>query len=138
MKLSTSIFIVLGLVASSEAFAPGLKTSNHIVSARGGVTNLVLQSTPTDANDNDDSAVALPIPTNQVVQKVAVAGATGRTGKLVVEELLNRNVQVVGLVRSMETATEQLANVTSNSLLEIQQCDLTDSDALSKALAGCG
>jgi len=37
-------------------------------------------------------------------KKVAVAGATGRTGSLVVEELRKRNVAVVALVRDLEKA----------------------------------
>jgi uncharacterized protein YbjT (DUF2867 family) len=145
MKLLSSIcVVVIGLAVNSEAFVPTFKPSNNVLSARGGSTSSrwIVQSTPTDSNDDDDDdsskqAAALPIPTNRVVQKVAVAGATGRTGRLVVEELLNRNVQVVGLVRSMETAAKQLVNVTSNTNLEIQQCDLTSEEALSKALKGC-
>ena len=37
--------------------------------------------------------------TKSVVSKVAVAGATGRTGRYVVEELLKRDVSVVAMVR---------------------------------------
>jgi uncharacterized protein YbjT (DUF2867 family) len=55
----------------------------------------------------------------------------------VVKELLNRNVQVVALVRSLDTAAEQLVNMTSDTNLDIQQCDLTNEDALTRVLDGC-
>ena len=44
-----------------------------------------------------------PVSSSSITKKkVAVAGATGRTGMLVVEELLNRGVEVVALVRDLE------------------------------------
>jgi len=74
------------------------------------------------------------IPTKDVVKKVAVAGATGRTGKYVVEELLSRGVEVVALVRSTTKAEEELGNLPNVSIL---QCDLTNEDEISKAVDGC-
>jgi len=44
--------------------------------------------------------------TKDVVSKVAVTGATGRTGRLVVKELRNRGVNVVAIVRDLEKAKE--------------------------------
>lgn len=144
MKLFYTSCVAVCLLAAidSEAFAPGLRYSNTAIQSRDGTITgpSILQSSIDASNDSvdiDKESAAFPLPTNQVVQKVAVAGATGRTGKLVVEELLSRNVKVVGLVRSMETAAEALVNVTSNSNLEIQQCDLTSEEALSQALQGC-
>lgn len=70
-----------------------------------------------------------------VLTKVAVSGATGRTGKLVVEELLERNVRVVAMVRSMEKAKETFSM--DNEKLQVMECDLTSKGAIENALKGC-
>jgi len=75
------------------------------------------------------------IPTNEIVKKVAVTGATGRTGRLVIEELLHRNVEVVGLVRNEEKAQELFSS--EDSMLQILQCNLTDPIDIGKAVDGC-
>jgi hypothetical protein len=82
-----------------------------------------------------DAEGILPIPTREVVKKVAVAGATGRTGKLVVQELLNRNVQVLGMVRSLDRAKETFPK--ANSDLAIVKVDLTNEKEIEQALKGC-
>jgi hypothetical protein len=146
MKIySIILLLALGLFRV-RALLPIAKTVNS-VDVSGGVfgsktTSLrpvTLRFSAADDTSSTDQqpTAAFPFPYNQVVKKVAVAGATGRTGKLVVKELLNRNVQVVALVRSLDTATEQLINMTSNTNLAIQQCDLTDDGALNKVLDGC-
>jgi len=56
-------------------------------------------------------------------QKIAVTGATGRTGALVVKELLDRGVDVVALVRDLSKAETSLPNDDDGSLTVIQ-CDL--------------
>jgi uncharacterized protein YbjT (DUF2867 family) len=64
-----------------------------------------------------------PMPINSVVKSVAVIGATGRTGKYAVEELLSRKVHtVVAVVRDLEKAAKLFPNPPSN--LVIVQCDL--------------
>jgi NAD(P)H-binding len=70
---------------------------------------------------------------DQVVTRVAVAGATGRVGRLVVQELLNRGVkEVVALVRDTRTAQEILAKSdkdddgTLSNNLQVTQCDLSN------------
>jgi hypothetical protein len=69
-----------------------------------------------------------PVPdipaTKSVVIKVAVAGATGRTGRFVVEELLKRDVSVVAMVRDERKAKEIFADPLPQGL-EIIKCDLT-------------
>ena len=76
-----------------------------------------------------------PTPTNNVVKKVAVAGATGRTGRLVVEELLSRDVQVKAMVRSLEKAKETFP--VERSDLEILKCDLTSEADIKEVLMNC-
>lgn len=58
-------------------------------------------------------------------KKVAVAGATGRTGRLVVQRLLEReSVLVIALVRDLIKAKETLPS--DNSNVSIVQCDLSN------------
>lgn len=60
-------------------------------------------------------------------RKVAVAGATGRTGRLVVQKLLDKgSVQVVALVRDITKAKETLPY--DNSNISILKCDLSNPD----------
>jgi len=94
-----------------------------------------LSSIVTESSDNDNNEEIL-IPTSDVVKKVAVTGATGKTGKLVVEELLNRNIQVVALVRNETKAAELFVDYSSD-MLEIQECKLADPKEIASALVGC-
>ena len=85
---------------------------------------------------------ALPPPTKSVVSKVAVAGATGRTGRLVVQELLKRQVDVVAMVRNKDKATELFASQDQQQQqkqprLDIIPTDLTDVNEIQTALDGC-
>lgn len=89
--------------------------------------------TKSSEDDNDEEII---IPTSDVVQKVAVTGATGKTGKLVVDELLNRNVKVVGLVRN-ETKAAELFGDYSSDAIEIKKCNLADPKEIASAIEGC-
>ena len=86
------------------------------------------------ADDNDAASADDMLPTNQAVQRVAVAGATGRVGQYVVQELLDRQVDsVVALVRSQQKAQDTWgASPPAN--LKIIECDLTDTKAMKEAL----
>lgn len=66
-----------------------------------------------------------------VVTRVAVAGATGRVGQKVVEELLDRGVtEVVALVRDSNSAAEVFSQAPDN--LQITKCDLSNERELKK------
>jgi uncharacterized protein YbjT (DUF2867 family) len=82
-----------------------------------------------------EASSAAEAKTKDVVTKVAVAGATGRTGRLVVEDLLRRGVpNVVALVRDGKKAEETFPNKPEN--LEIVQCDLTNEEQIDSVLTG--
>jgi len=67
-------------------------------------------------------------------KKVAVAGATGRTGRLVVQKLLEReSVQVVALVRDLNKAKETLPY--DNSKISIVKCDLSNPEDIKSGKA---
>lgn len=78
---------------------------------------------------SDDEPQLEQLKTKDVLNRVAVTGATGRTGRLVVEELLKREVSsVVAVVRSSEKAKEVFPNPPEN--LEIIELDLLDEEAI--------
>ena len=72
--------------------------------------------------------------TKNVVSKVAVVGATGKTGRFVVEELLARGVPVVAIVRDLAKAKDVLGN---QAILEIVKCDLTKRSQIKQSVKDC-
>jgi len=67
----------------------------------------------------------------QVKQIVVVAGATGRTGKLIVNELVTRGYLVRAMVRSAA-----LAGALQREGVELAEGDLTSVDSLEKIMEG--
>lgn len=124
-----------------EGFTPSLSS---LTSRKGqrGISNDIPKTIPIIKAETQDAS-PLPSPTindgGVVLTKVAVAGATGRTGRYVVEELLKRNIDVVAMVRSTDRAEEVFANMTTadKSKVNVQRCDLTDDRAIAAALEGC-
>lgn len=112
-------FLFFALLPLGMGFVPTSRTSFGTLSRKA----------------TEDDQEMLPTPTSEVVNKVGVAGATGRTGQLVVEELLSRNVKVVAMVRSLDKAKETFPD--DNPNLEIVQCDLTSEKDIQNALDGC-
>ena len=97
---------------------------------RQSLSSIITRSS--SADETEETFIA----TGDVVKKVAVTGATGKTGKLVVEELIKRNVQVLGLVRNETKAAEQFGDYAVD-MLEIQKCNLADPEDIERALVGC-
>eukprot|EP00970_Alexandrium_tamarense_P018284 scaffold13326_cov204-Alexandrium_tamarense.AAC.17 len=71
-------------------------------------------------------------PLSTLVNRVAVAGATGRTGKYVVQSLLAQNVPVLALVRDTDKASNTLDP--TNELLTIRKTDLGSKEDVIAAL----
>jgi NAD(P)-dependent dehydrogenase (short-subunit alcohol dehydrogenase family) len=74
--------------------------------------------------------------------KILVVGATGATGRLLVEDLLNRGHQVKAVVRSPENLPETLRNHDSLSIIHANLLDLSDDEMLQlvgdcNAIASC-
>mmetsp|Transcript_19302 Transcript_19302/g.41911 ORF Transcript_19302/g.41911 Transcript_19302/m.41911 type:complete len:403 (-) Transcript_19302:308-1516(-) len=84
--------------------------------------------------DGDGSPISPPLST--LVNRVAVAGATGRTGKYVVQQLLDQNVPVLAMVRDVDKAANVLDP--TNELLTIRQTDLGNKDDVIAALSDGG
>ena len=134
-----SLFLWGWIIAIGDGFSspvaklPRSSSSRTIHVGEGGRTHSL--SSVVAKSSDDDSEEAL-VPTIDVVKKVAVAGATGKTGKLVVDELLNRNVQVVGLIRN-ETKAAELFGDYSSDMLDIKECNLANPEDIASALVGC-
>eukprot|EP00537_Pseudo-nitzschia_pungens_P003503 CAMPEP_0172373324 /NCGR_PEP_ID=MMETSP1060-20121228/51164_1 /TAXON_ID=37318 /ORGANISM="Pseudo-nitzschia pungens, Strain cf. cingulata" /LENGTH=433 /DNA_ID=CAMNT_0013099625 /DNA_START=182 /DNA_END=1483 /DNA_ORIENTATION=- len=148
--------LLLGwMIASGDALSVPMThrssatSRNSIVQRRQSVASLVARSSNGDESDDDNGEVPI-VQTSDVVKKVAVTGATGKTGRLVVQELLRRNVEVVGLVRNETKAAEVLVFGNygdgdtdessidkTNSMLEVKSCDLSDPAAIATAIVGC-
>ena len=126
MRFLSLLLLAVWTASPVSSFASTPVASTRMPSPR---TNTFLRA-------EEEDAEPLPTPTNQVVSRVAVAGATGRTGRLVVQELLDRNVEVLALVRDSDKATEVFSSKKDKSL-EIQVCDLTNEKQIQKTLQGC-
>lgn len=133
---AAATLLVLGcILALGDCFSNSFARREGRLVGGGNVERKSFSSVVIKSSD-DDNDEEIPIPTSDVVQKVAVTGATGKTGKLVVEELLKRNVKVVGLVRN-ETKAAELFGDFSSDVLEIQKCNLSDKNEIANALEGC-
>lgn len=77
------------------------------------------------AETTTTTSTSILLSTKDVVTNVVVAGATGRTGRYVVEELLNRGVtNVIALVRNDTKAQEVFPNPPSN--LQMISCSFNN------------
>ena len=77
-----------------------------------------------------------PLEPKDVVTRVAVAGATGRTGRMVVEELLARGItDVVALTRDEAYAAEVFPQPQPDNL-QLTKCDLSNERELKNVMEG--
>ena len=87
-----------------------------------------------ESSDSDDTTTKPAL--SSLVNRVAVAGATGRTGKFVVQQLLEQNVPVLAMVRDVDKANDMFDP--TNSLLTIRQTDLgNEEDITGKFQLSC-
>lgn len=126
----------------------GFSSSNSIRSAtRTLSSSIVAKSSPSDDSGNVNGLYEDPsVPVATAVKKVVVTGATGKTGRLVVEELIKRQIEVVGLVRNETKARELFASIVGNekdgddspdTKFTWACCDLTDPVDIAKKVKGC-
>jgi len=96
-------------------------------------TSNLFSSVPerSNVNGNGDVPSNEDVLLSQTVKRVAVAGATGRTGKFVVQQLLAENVPVLAMVRDVEKAGKMFP---ANELLTIRETDLGSKEDVIKAL----
>lgn len=131
--------LVLVAVSISTASSFVLLVSGNPSNSHHRWVPALFESKGDDAEPSSAASLVGP-PTNQVVQTVAVTGATGRTGSLVVQELLDRQVNVVAMVRSAEKAKKVFGDENDPSfhpLLKVIPCDLTDEARIAEAVQGC-
>ena len=94
------------------------------------VYNKIRTPTTLYAESSDDTTTKPAL--SSLVNRVAVAGATGRTGKFVVQQLLEQNVPVLAMVRDVDKANDMFDP--TNSLLTIRQTDLGNKEDITAAL----
>ena len=132
--LALAAVALLHSPTSSSAFqSPATHSiiiSQQLQHQRSSLTNAAIIS-PLFATSSDESSSPTSS-TSSSPTRVAVAGATGRTGKYVVRELLSRNIPVLALVRDITKAQNVLDP--TNELLSIRQTDLGSRDDVLSAL----
>ncbi|MFC5381172.1 NAD(P)-dependent oxidoreductase [Aquipuribacter nitratireducens] len=69
--------------------------------------------------------------------RIAVTGATGRTGVHVVRALRGSDHEVVAVVRDEAKARDVLADAVAAGGVEVRTADVTDAASLTRAVAGC-
>eukprot|EP00579_Thalassiosira_antarctica_P005970 CAMPEP_0201877000 /NCGR_PEP_ID=MMETSP0902-20130614/8522_1 /ASSEMBLY_ACC=CAM_ASM_000551 /TAXON_ID=420261 /ORGANISM="Thalassiosira antarctica, Strain CCMP982" /LENGTH=411 /DNA_ID=CAMNT_0048404355 /DNA_START=52 /DNA_END=1287 /DNA_ORIENTATION=- len=113
--------------ASRQSTTTALFSSPEAEDARNAAKSLT--------NDAKNPKSQQP-PLSTLVNRVAVAGATGRTGKYVVQQLLSQNVPVLAMVRDVDKAANVLDP--TNALLTIRQTDLGSEKDVIAALSDGG
>lgn len=123
----STIAALAALLSVSSAFQTFSSTSTLITSF---TTTSTLFSTPPERTTEEPPKP----PLSTLVKRVAVAGATGRTGKLVVDKLLSQNVPVLALVRDTDKAMNTFDP--TNELLTIRKTDLGSKEDVIAAING--
>ena len=128
MLRARTIIILSTVALFSSSRATAFFQTAPLTTTKSSSTRL-LSATP---SSSFDTATAIIKPPN----RVAVAGATGRTGKYVVRQLLSQNVPVLALVRDTDKADQTLD--TTNPLLTVRKTDLGSREDVSSAISDCG
>jgi uncharacterized protein YbjT (DUF2867 family) len=68
---------------------------------------------------------------------VLVAGATGRVGRLIVQQLVERGYRVVALARDPDKAREAFGRPAKDGPLTVATADVTDAESLVAPMRGC-
>lgn len=136
------IFTILLLSSTIEAFvAPGhelLPTSTSSLLAKANNEDTVdrrsvLQKAAATCTTFGFASLAPTAPANAAsVKKVVVAGATGQTGRRVLERLASKDLMVVGAVRNVEKASKDLS--TSSTVVRgamVQSVESVDTSSVS-------
>lgn len=129
MNCLLNIGLMAAVLSALSATAFAFQTQDG--SARHRQTCLCLASTNggVDRSAAASSEVVSPL---SDITRVAVTGATGRTGRFVVERLLSQGVSVLAMVRDEEKAKETFDP--TNSLLTIRKVDLSSKEDVINAL----
>jgi len=129
--------VVAALVQTTSAFSSPIisvattTTAAASPSKASSSSSTAAASAAVAAASSNPKALLLPLEPKNVVNCVAVAGATGRTGRVVVQELLARGIKnVVALTRDETYAAEIFPDPAEN--LQLLQCDLSNDRQLQK------
>lgn len=126
-------FLLLAVAAALSGAASAFR-SPHLPAAPVASRTALLSSVAAPERDPAVDVAAPPLAS--LVTRVAVAGATGRTGKYVVQQLLDQKVPVLALVRDVDKASA--AFDATNELLTIRKTDLGSEEDVVAALSEGG
>ena len=138
-RILSLLWLLVLLPTISHGFSPALLSTVVVAPATATAVNNGKAAAPTAP-----STTIEPVATKDVVTTVAVAGATGRTGRYVVQELLDRGVdKVIAIVRDMSKAQDVLLLLggidkqqQQKDRLEVVQCNLANPDEIAQVLQG--
>ena len=130
--------VLLSVLAVAHHYAAPVQGFNPLVAAAatlsppgGKAATTAGQPGPGAAPPSTVAALQPILEPKDVVTRVAVAGATGRTGRAVVEELLARGItDVVALTRDETYAAEVFPEPPEN--LQLIKCDLSNERQVKK------
>mmetsp|Transcript_7681 Transcript_7681/g.8778 ORF Transcript_7681/g.8778 Transcript_7681/m.8778 type:complete len:429 (+) Transcript_7681:294-1580(+) len=129
LTMDVNAFVIPSLYSSSSLIATGSAT--HTNTAASNSDNRF--SSKLSMSSTSNNIISTPI--NGKKKIIAVTGATGRTGRLVVSQLLEQypNYDVLALVRDEDKA-KTIFNV-NDANLQIVKCDLMNSNQVTKILS---
>lgn len=114
-----------------QGFNPLVAAAATLSPPGGKAVTTTGQPAPGAAATPTAAALQPVLEPKDVVARVAVAGATGRTGRVVVEELLARGItNVVALTRDEAYAAEVFPEQPEN--LQLTKCDLSNDRQVKK------
>lgn len=138
LLLTSFIFVTLNVNVNAFAtpspqhfaFSTLITTTTHHTASTMKLSMSTTMSNQQQTNNNND---------NTPTRTIAVTGATGRTGRLVISQLLNQypNYKILALVRDIDKANSIFntdTNLNTNNL-QILKCDLMNSSQVSNILS---
>lgn len=130
MLLLTSFIFVTSNVNVNAFVTPSPQHfgfSHHTASTITLSMSTIMSNQQQTNNNNDNTSS----------RTIAVTGATGRTGRLVISQLLNQypNYKILALVRDIEKANSIFNTNLNTNNLQILKCDLMNSSQVSKILS---
>ena len=129
LLVSTLVLLVMFQVLNTDGFSPPSSSAR-------ATSRFNASSSSTDAEEDTDAAQQIPS------KVIAVTGATGRTGRLVVSQLLeSTNHKVIAIVRDENKANELFGSMIRNnnnedtsSRLVIKKCDLLNENQINNVI----
>ncbi|KAK7852674.1 uncharacterized protein At2g34460, chloroplastic [Quercus suber] len=130
---SSLIFRISPLATLSSTLHFPTPISPILISTHNSVSLSQLNSTKMEGTEITEEVTEISGPNGNLKKKIFVAGATGSTGKRIVDQLLAKGFHVKAGVRDLEKAKTSLSR--DNPALQIVKADVTEgSERLAEAI----